>query len=175
MCVAGSAVWSILNKPRSNCITAARLSGYDWTAGKPEVMRKLKCDCIGASRPASREVPQKSHSRTCRDDVARPVISTVSTIPQHTPQLIATLVFCSIRKQSSSRRCSARMNAWLLSLPDRLATSSGRLHLLQVFWSAQEAPLVVLAIDTRETYRFLNSAIDSSVTRILVCALNGRG
>src|SRR5271166_2863322 len=34
-----------------------------------------------------------------------------------------------------------------------------------MFWSAHEALLVVLAIDTRETYRFLNSAIDSSVTR----------
>src|SRR5271166_3731635 len=34
-----------------------------------------------------------------------------------------------------------------------------------MFWSAHEALLVVLAIDTRETYRLLNSAIDSSVTR----------
>src|SRR5271157_4324869 len=34
-----------------------------------------------------------------------------------------------------------------------------------MFWSAHEALLVVFAIDTRETYRFLNSAIDSSVTR----------
>ena len=34
-----------------------------------------------------------------------------------------------------------------------------------MFWSAHEAPLVVLAIDRRETYCFLNSAIDSSVTR----------
>src|SRR5271166_1811982 len=57
------------------------------------------------------------------------------------------------------------MNAWLLFLPDCLATSIGRLHLLQMFWSAHEALLVVLAIDRRETYRFLNSAIDSSVTR----------
>src|SRR5208283_3875811 len=57
------------------------------------------------------------------------------------------------------------MNAWLLFLPDCPATSSGTLHLLQMFWSAHEALLVVLAIDTRETYRFLNSAIDSSVTR----------
>src|SRR5208337_4807595 len=65
----------------------------------------------------------------------------------------------------SSCLCSARMNAWLLFLPDCPATSIGRLHLLQMFWSAHEALLVVLAIDTRETYRFLNSAIDSSVTR----------
>jgi hypothetical protein len=57
------------------------------------------------------------------------------------------------------------MNAWLLFLPDCLAISIGRLHLLQMFWSAHEAPLVVLAIDRRETYCFLNSAIDSSVTR----------
>src|SRR5271166_3881638 len=57
------------------------------------------------------------------------------------------------------------MNAWLLLLPDCLATSIGRLHLLQSRWSAHEALLVVLAIDKRETYRFLNSAIDSSVTR----------
>src|SRR5271166_6430372 len=57
------------------------------------------------------------------------------------------------------------MNAWLLFLPGCLATSIGRLHLLQSLWSAHEALLVVLAIDTRETYRFLNSAIDSSVTR----------
>jgi hypothetical protein len=57
------------------------------------------------------------------------------------------------------------MNAWLVFLPDCLATSIGRLHLLQVFWSAHEALLLVLAIDRRETYRFLNSAIDSSVTR----------
>ena len=57
------------------------------------------------------------------------------------------------------------MNAWLLFLPGCLATSIGRLHLLQMFWSAHEALLVVLAIDRRETYRFLNSAIDSSVTR----------
>ena len=34
-----------------------------------------------------------------------------------------------------------------------------------MLWSAHEALLVVLAIDTRETYHFLNSAIDSSVTR----------
>src|SRR5271165_5605360 len=34
-----------------------------------------------------------------------------------------------------------------------------------MFWSAHEALLVILAIDRRETYRFLNSAIDSSVTR----------
>jgi len=33
-----------------------------------------------------------------------------------------------------------------------------------MFWSAHEALLVVLAIDRRETYRLLNSAIDSSVT-----------
>src|SRR5271167_241813 len=57
------------------------------------------------------------------------------------------------------------MNAWLLFLPVCVATSIGRLHLLQVFWSAHEALLVVLAIDKRETYRLLNSAIDSSVTR----------
>jgi hypothetical protein len=36
---------------------------------------------------------------------------------------------------------------------------------LQIFWGAHEALLVVLAIDRRETYRFLNSAIDSFVTR----------
>jgi len=69
------------------------------------------------------------------------------------------------RKQSSSCLCSARMNAWLLFLPGRPATSIERLHLLQVFWSAHEAPFVVLAIDRRERYCFLNSAIDSSVTR----------
>src|SRR5271167_3907070 len=69
------------------------------------------------------------------------------------------------RTQSSCCICSARMNAWLLFLPDCLAISIGRLHLLQMFWSAHEALLVVLAIDRRETYRFLNSAIDSSVTR----------
>ena len=34
-----------------------------------------------------------------------------------------------------------------------------------MFWSAHEALSVVRAIDRRETYRFLNSAIDSSVTR----------
>jgi len=57
------------------------------------------------------------------------------------------------------------MNAWLFFLPGRPATSNERLHLLQRFWSAHEALLVVLAIDRRETYRFLNAAIDSSVTR----------
>src|SRR5271167_1624491 len=57
------------------------------------------------------------------------------------------------------------MNTWLLFLPGCLATSIGRLHLLQSRWSAHEALLVVLAIDRREIYRFLNSAIDSSVTR----------
>ena len=57
------------------------------------------------------------------------------------------------------------MNAWLLFLPGWLATSIGRLRLLQMFRSAHEAPLVILAIDRRETYRFLNAAIDSSVTR----------
>src|SRR5271157_3711350 len=68
------------------------------------------------------------------------------------------------RKQSSSCLCSARMNAWLFFLPGRPATSIERLHLLQRFWSAHEALLVVLAIDRRETYRFLNAAIDSSVS-----------
>jgi len=57
------------------------------------------------------------------------------------------------------------MNAWLLFLPGWPATSIGRLRLLQRCWSAQEAVLVVLAIDRRETYRFLNSLMDSSVTR----------
>src|SRR5271166_2408396 len=57
------------------------------------------------------------------------------------------------------------MNAWLLFLPGWPATSIGRLDLLQRCWSAHEALLVILAIDRRETYRFLNSLIDSSVTR----------
>ena len=57
------------------------------------------------------------------------------------------------------------MNAWLLFLVGCLATNIGRLHLLQMLWSAHEALLVVLAIDRSETSRFLNSAIDSSVTR----------
>jgi len=56
------------------------------------------------------------------------------------------------------------MNTWLLFLPGCLATSIEKLHLLHRFWSAHEALFVVLAIDRRETYRFLNSAIDSSVT-----------
>jgi hypothetical protein len=55
------------------------------------------------------------------------------------------------RKQNSSCRCSARMNAWLPFCRDCPATSIGTLHLLQMFWSAQEALLVVLAIDRRET------------------------
>src|SRR5208337_1258790 len=57
------------------------------------------------------------------------------------------------------------MNAWLLFLPGWIATSIERSRLLQMFRSAHEALLVILAIDRRETYRFLNAAIDSSVTR----------
>ena len=68
-------------------------------------------------------------------------------------------------RPSSSCLCSARMNAWLLFLPGYLATSVERLRLVQSCWSAHEALLVVLAIDRREAYCFLNSAIDSSVTR----------
>jgi hypothetical protein len=69
------------------------------------------------------------------------------------------------RKQSSSCRRSARMNAWPLFFFGCPATSIWRLHLLQILWSADEALLLVLAIDRRETYRFLNSAIESPVTR----------
>ena len=65
-------------------------------------------------------------------------------------QLVATRLLPDCT-QSSSCICSARMNAWLLFSPDCQAISIGGLHLLQMFWSAHEAPLVALAIDRRET------------------------
>ena len=62
------------------------------------------------------------------------------------------------------------MNAWLLRWFGCFATSIGRLHLVQKFLSAHDLLLIALAIETSETYWFLNSAMDSSVIRNILGA-----